>query len=90
MSFIPASFDTLLRQASMSADEYMCEAERCIDARFGDGYAAAHPQLVMMFMQVAAADYAHNCWIKFLDESGTLSQALGLLNTLRDESAYRP
>lgn len=54
---IEADFTTLMRQASMTASEYMREACTEIDALFGEGFAKKHPELVATFMQVAASDY---------------------------------
>jgi hypothetical protein len=53
---ITAGNSTLLRQASMTADEYLCEAMQCIDRRLGKGYAKAHPELIAAFIQTAAID----------------------------------
>jgi hypothetical protein len=50
--------DTLLRQASMTASDYLSKAVWEIDEKFGEGYAANHPQLIAAFMQVAAIDFA--------------------------------
>ncbi len=52
-----ASFDTLVEQAPLTADHYMSAAVRRIDARFGEGYASEHPDLVAAFMRVCAADF---------------------------------
>lgn len=54
---ITADFHTLMKQASGTAQDYMCEGQRKIDQAFGDGYAAEHPELVATFMQVAASDF---------------------------------
>jgi hypothetical protein len=53
---IEAGNDTLLRQAPMTADEFMKSAIDCIDARLGKGYAIQHPELVGAFMQASAID----------------------------------
>jgi hypothetical protein len=49
---------TLMNQASMTAETYLTKAVEVIDGTFEKGYAAAHPQLIAAFMQVAAADFA--------------------------------
>jgi hypothetical protein len=54
---ITADYDTLLRQAWMTAAVYMQHAATEIDAVFGKGYAAAHPELVAAFMRTAADDF---------------------------------
>ena len=63
---ITGSFDTLLNQASMTADAYMSSAVREIDATFGNGFAKANPVLVAAFMQAAASDFAATLNAKIL------------------------
>jgi len=55
---ISASNDTLLRQASMTAAEYLYKAVDEIDGKFGDGFSKEHPELVGAFMHTAALDFA--------------------------------
>lgn len=47
----------LMKQAADTAGSYMARARDAIDESFGEGYAAAHPELVGAFMQAAAADF---------------------------------
>lgn len=48
----------LMKQAAMTATEYMNLGIHAIDERFGEeGYAKAHPQLLAAFMNTAALDY---------------------------------
>jgi hypothetical protein len=54
---ITASPETLMRQASMTADEYLNKAVTAIDRVLGDGYAKQHPELIAEFMRTAAADF---------------------------------
>lgn len=54
---IEADPETLMRQAWKTASEYMLYGEQEIDARFGKGFAKAHPELLAAFMRTAAADY---------------------------------
>ncbi len=61
---VTASYDTLMRQASMTADEYLHEAIRAIDRVAYPGYALKHPELIGTFMQVAAADFTNACRMK--------------------------
>jgi len=42
-----------LRQAPMTTNEYLLSAIDHIDQKLGEGYAAAHPELIGAFMQVA-------------------------------------
>jgi hypothetical protein len=58
MELIEASPETLIRQASMTAAQYMYEGIREIDKVYGEGYAKKHPELLGVFMQVAASDFA--------------------------------
>jgi hypothetical protein len=53
----------LMRQAWMTADDYMMNAVERIDRQFGEGYAKKHPELVGAFMRTAAADY-HSALMK--------------------------
>jgi hypothetical protein len=53
---IMADGTTLFRQAPMTADTYMQEAVIYIDAKFGEGYAEQHPELIGAFMQTSALD----------------------------------
>lgn len=77
---ITADFDTLLRQASMTAEDYMRSAKRSIDETFGDGYAAKNPALVAAFMQTAATDFATSSNGKvFGDRLSDLARALETL-----------
>jgi len=46
-----------MKHAADTANEYMLAAIRCIDAKFGDGYAQKHPELIAAFMTTAAQDY---------------------------------
>tara|TARA_R110000796_G_scaffold100076_1_gene208522 strand:+ start:280 stop:477 length:198 start_codon:yes stop_codon:yes gene_type:complete len=50
-------YSGLMRQASMTAHTYMSEAINRIDDDLGKGYAAKHPKLIGVFMQVCAQDY---------------------------------
>jgi hypothetical protein len=50
--------ELLMRQASKTANVYMLDAVEDIDAKFGEGYAKAHPELVGAYMRAAAADFA--------------------------------
>lgn len=67
---ITASYETLLCQANYTAEVYMREAQANIDKLFGEGYASKHPELVGVFMQVAASDYNNAVMIKCRQELG--------------------
>ena len=55
-STIDAGNETLLRQAPMTANEYLLSAIDHIDAKLGAGYTAKHPELIAAFMQASAID----------------------------------
>ena len=55
-TYITASFDTLLKQASITANTYLINAKEDIDKTFGDGYAEKNPTLVAAYMKTAASD----------------------------------
>jgi hypothetical protein len=57
MDRVTASGDTLMRQAPMTANEYMDAAVRAIDEQFGRGYSADHPELVAAHMNTSALDF---------------------------------
>ena len=52
-----ASLETLMEQASMTAHQYFHAAIKTIDAKFADGYAEKHPELIGAFLQAAATDF---------------------------------
>jgi hypothetical protein len=53
---IEAGNEGLLRQAPMTAREYLVGAVSGIDEVLGEGYARAHPELVGAFMRTAAME----------------------------------
>ncbi len=79
--YVTANFDTLMRQASSTASDYMRAAVDAIDKQFGTGYAKAHPELVAAFMQTAAADFSAGL------SSKTLGHALTRITTAIDDLA---
>ena len=52
--------ENAMRQAALTADVYMMEAHKAIDALFEKGYAKTHPGLVAAFMNVAASDFSES------------------------------
>jgi hypothetical protein len=55
-STIEANNQTLLRQAPMTANEYLLSAVDHIDQKLGNGYAKQCPELIAAFMQASAID----------------------------------
>ena len=51
-----ASPETLMRQAGMTANEWLHQGIESIDRAFGEGYAKKNPELLAAFMQAAARD----------------------------------
>lgn len=67
--FIGASFDTLYTQASDTASSYMHQAQEEIDKKFGNGYAAKHPELIVAFMQTAVSNFNTSSTLKVFSAS---------------------
>lgn len=57
MRRIDATPETLMTQAGDTADVWLGQAVRSIDATFGDGYAKDHPELVSAFLKAASFDW---------------------------------
>ena len=53
---ISASGDQLMKQATMTAHEYVLNARMDIDEQFGEGTAYEHPELVAVHIQVQVLD----------------------------------
>jgi hypothetical protein len=47
----------LMRQAGMTAENYMINGKQDIDKIMGSGYVKAHPELLSAYMQAAALDF---------------------------------
>lgn len=47
----------LMEQAPMTVGFYLAEAVKAIDSQLGDGYAAAHPELVAAFVAECGRDF---------------------------------
>jgi hypothetical protein len=58
MDKITANAETLMRQAPMTAQTYLIQGIKVIDAELGEGYAAKHPELLRAFIQTCALDLA--------------------------------
>ena len=54
---MPVDPETLMRQATMTAHDYMLAAVTDIDKLLGKGYAKKHPELIAAFMRTATTDY---------------------------------
>ena len=62
-----ATWDTLLKQASDTAQAYMIRAKYDINEQFGEGYAKDHPELVAAYMKVAAMDFQTMAKVKIAE-----------------------
>lgn len=51
------SAEDAMRQATMTAHEYLIKAITSVDDLLGPGYAKAHPELVGALVQAAATDF---------------------------------
>lgn len=76
--------ETLMRQAWMTADEYLRYAIECIDLRFNTvGYAKEHPELVAAFMNTAARDFHTGMMAKTLGYIGdTISEVATMIGDI--------
>lgn len=67
----------LMLESLAAADSLLIDAEKSIDLKYGEGYAAAHPELVGNFMLTAALNFhARN----HTDLMGYLATSLGRLS----------
>jgi hypothetical protein len=55
---IELSADDLMRQAKMTAHDYLLAAINDIDETLGQGTARKHPELIAAYIQTAAMDFA--------------------------------
>lgn len=67
----------LMHQAMLTSQSYLNSAVLFIDEKFGEGYAKAHPELIVGYMGSAAQDY----------NTGTMHQGLGNLSNDLDRLA---
>lgn len=56
----PRGLDETKTRAPAAAALYLAEARRAVDAEFGEGYAAAHPELLAAMIQASAIEAAVN------------------------------
>lgn len=75
--------DDYLRQAGLTAHDYMIYAVRDIEAIFGKGYAEKHPELVGAYIRTCAADF-HTA-ILTQESLPAISEALGRLGEILNE-----
>jgi hypothetical protein len=59
---IEADYDTLLRQATMTAHDYLLHAIADIDKVLGKGYAKDPPELIAAYMQTPRGILAPAAW----------------------------
>ena len=83
--------ELLMRQASMTAQDYLNKALEVIDGAFGEGYAREHPELVDAFMQTAAANFAATFQADFLGKIAEklegISESIGDISDSNEEVA---
>ena len=74
---ITANYQTLLGQASGTADTYLREAIHNIDRALGDGYAAKHSELVAAMIRTASSDFNTSALIIAIQEASVeLAEAM--------------
>jgi hypothetical protein len=61
---------TALKQSVTNADWWMGQAVEKIDQQFGEGYAKAHPELIVGFIGVAERDYTAMITQDWQEEEG--------------------
>ena len=84
-----STIDTLLRQAPMTAKEYLIQAVNDIDEVFEEGYAKAHPVLVAAFIETCAADFNAGLITAYMkDMDDDISAALSDIATALE--SYNP
>jgi|SRR6266550_2841606 len=88
-SRITASSSTLMRQAPMTADEYLRSAIDCIDEKLGHGYAAKHPELIGAFITASAIDLGAAVIARAIESAadaldGTKHESVQLCNRSHD------
>lgn len=77
MNDISADSTTLMRQAPMTATEYMDAGIEAIDGRFGKGYAQANPVLLAGFIQAAAMDFGASLLSQQVQQLGNMVSYVG-------------
>ena len=82
METITADTATLMRQASMTANEHMLHCVRYIDEKFGEGYAKAHPELLAAMIQASAQDFHTTCSNAVMqDQIGSVGMSLDSISS---------
>jgi hypothetical protein len=87
---IEASNQTLLRQAPMTAYEYLLSAIDHIDQKLGKGYAKQHPELIGAFMQASAIDLGTAMIARAIESLSTIGANLDrIADTLSEREEER-
>jgi hypothetical protein len=68
-----ADYETLMRQAPMTAEVYLMEAVECIDKQLGEGFAKNNPELIGDFIKTCAIDYHAGVLSKVIEELAKIS-----------------
>jgi hypothetical protein len=82
---IEAGNGTLLRQAPMTANEYLLSAVDRIDQKLGKGYAKQHPELIAAFMQASAIDLGAAVIARAIESLAGISASLDQIAGAMDE-----
>ena len=76
MTRITANAETLMRQASMTANEYFKKAITDIDNELGKGFAKKNPQLIGDYMKTSASDFLGSSITSGLQDISTAIEGL--------------
>jgi hypothetical protein len=60
-------YDTLLRQAPMTAEVYMDAAIRYLDEKFHQGFASNHPEFVRIYVEAFVRDFHTGALVHVLE-----------------------
>jgi hypothetical protein len=73
---VEAGNQNLLRQAPMTANEYLLSAIDHIDYQLGTGYAKQHPELIAASMQTSAIDLGTAVIARAIESIGAVADAI--------------
>jgi hypothetical protein len=82
---IEADYDTLVKQAGMTADSYFDKAIESLTIRFGKNYTADHPELIIAYTTICTADYSCSVMAVALQDAADI-----LANAIQDNFNLSP
>jgi hypothetical protein len=75
-----------MRQAHMTAHDYMMNAIHDIDELLEKGYARAHPELIAAYMRTAAQDFDTACRLGVVEGDQRTHSGEFLLEAIREDT----